>query len=287
MNVLSLFDGISCARMALKKANIPVKHYYASEIDKYAITASQKNHPEIKQLGNVKDIKSIDIPIDILIGGSPCQDLSVAKKDRKGLEGDRSSLFWEYVRIKDLCKPKWFILENVASMRDKDRDTITKALGVQPVMFCASLVSAQRRKRYFWTNIPFTLPTDRNIVINDILVSDADDKYFIKRELKQNNSIQNRVYSPDGKTPTLLCHHIPKVSPVVGRILGRRLKDGDQKDNVIIEDKRIRRLTPIECERLQGLPDNYTEGISETQRYKCLGNAFNVDVVAHILSSIH
>ena len=287
MNVLSLFDGISCARMALKKANIPVKHYYASEIDKYAITASQKNHPEIKQLGNVKDIKSIEIPIDILIGGSPCQDLSVAKKDRKGLEGDRSSLFWEYVRIKDLCKPKWFILENVASMRDKDRDTITKALGVQPVMFCASLVSAQRRKRYFWTNIPFTLPTDRNIVINDILVSDADDKYFIKRELKQNNSIQNRVYSPDGKTPTLLCHHIPKVSPVVGRILGRRLKDGDQKDNVIIEDKRIRRLTPIECERLQGLPDNYTEGISETQRYKCLGNAFNVDVVAHILSSIH
>ena len=173
MNILSLFDGISCGRVALDRANIPVNRYYASEIDKNAIKVSEKNYPDIVRLGDVRTIHTIDAHIDLLIGGSPCQDLSIAKKDRQGLEGNRSSLFWEYVRIKELVNPRFFILENVASMPKKDKDIITKALGVQPVMFNASLVSAQCRKRYFWTNIPFELPEDRGIKLKDILQPDA------------------------------------------------------------------------------------------------------------------
>jgi DNA (cytosine-5)-methyltransferase 3A len=180
MNVLSLFDGISCARVGLDRAGVPVKTYYASEIDKHAIQISQKNYPDIVRLGDVRTIHTIDTQIDLLIGGSPCQDLSIAKKDRQGLEGNRSSLFWEYVRIKDLVKPRWFILENVASMPKKDKDIITKAMGVEPVLFNASLVSAQCRKRLFWTNIPFTLPEDKGIVLKDILQSDGEvDERFV------------------------------------------------------------------------------------------------------------
>jgi DNA (cytosine-5)-methyltransferase 3A len=284
MNVLSLFDGISCAKVALNRANITVKNYYASEIDKYGIEVSSKNHPDIKHIGNVKDISQLDINIDILIGGSPCQDLSVAKKNRKGLEGDRSSLFWEYVRIKNLCQPKWFILENVASMKKEDKDTITKALGVKPIMIDASLVSAQSRKRLFWTNIPTVLPEDRNIKLKDILINNVANKYYIKGYTLTSNGKQtgyigyignsnaqaNRVYNTDNKSVCLSAN---------GGGLGA-------KSGLYKIDDQVRRLTPIECERLQGLTDNYTEGISDTQRYKCLGNAFNVDVISHILRAI-
>jgi len=173
MRVLSLFDGISCARVALERVGIEVETYYASEIDKHAIAVSTKNYPDIVQLGSVVGLTPPD-NIDLLIGGSPCQDLSIAKKDRKGLDGDRSGLFWEYVRIKDECKPTYFILENVASMSKKDRDLITITLGVQPVLFNASLVSAQCRKRLFWTNLKFDLPEDRGILLKDILQPDCE-----------------------------------------------------------------------------------------------------------------
>jgi DNA (cytosine-5)-methyltransferase 3A len=167
MRVLSLFDGISCARVALQKSGIPVKEYYASEIDKYAIKVSETNYPDILRLGDVREIKPFKV--DLLIGGSPCQDLSIAKKDRKGLDGERSGLFWEYIRLWKDCEPTYFILENVASMPKKDRDIITKTMGVEPVLFDASLVSAQSRKRLFWTNLPFTLPSDKGILLKDIL----------------------------------------------------------------------------------------------------------------------
>jgi len=279
MNVLSLFDGISCARVALDRAGIEVNAYMSAEIDKNAIKVSEKNYPDIIRVGSVVDL-SVEGEIDLLIGGSPCQDLSIAKKDRKGLEGNRSGLFWEYVRIKKECNPKWFILENVASMPKADRDIITREMGVEPVMFNASLVSAQCRKRLFWTNIPFSLPVDRGILLKDILEVDVGAKTGLYK---------------------------------VGRDVGRRLVDGHRadhdtsvpyerrietreddkcgtltsvsKDNLVVGD-RIRKLTPIECERLQGLPDNYTEGVATTNRYKCLGNAFNVDVVAHIIAGI-
>jgi DNA (cytosine-5)-methyltransferase 3A len=280
-----------------------VKTYYASEIDKHAIQISQKNYPDIVRLGDVRTIHTIDTQIDLLIGGSPCQDLSIAKKDRQGLEGNRSSLFWEYVRIKDLVKPRWFILENVASMPKKDKDIITKSMGVVPVLFNASLVSAQCRKRLFWTNIAFSLPEDRGIVLKDILQPDGevDERFVIggksfcltasyskasaspnqiehNAKTKQRTMVKlghignsdsqgNRVYDPDGKAVTLSAN---------GGGLGA-------KTGLYQMETQIRKLTPIECERLQGLPDNYTEGVAMTHRYKCLGNAFNVDVVSHIL----
>lgn len=191
MNVLSLFDGISCARVALERANIPVKTYFASEIDKHAIKVSQANYPDIVRLGDVRLIDCLPEPIDLLIGGSPCQDLSIAKKDRKGLDGERSSLFWEYVRIWKLTNAKWFILENVSSMSKKDRDIITETLGVEPVLFNASLVSAQSRKRLFWTNIKFELPKDRGILLKDILQPDVDQSMIVRKPMvsvKKENS---------------------------------------------------------------------------------------------------
>ena len=155
-NVLSLFDGMRCGAIALDKAGIEYDTYFASEIDKYAIQIAQKNYPEGVQLGNVNDYEMWEyIPgfswdsIDLVMGGSPCQDLSIAKKDRKGLEGERSGLFWTFVEILKKAKPKYFLLENVASMSDKDRDVITEIMGVEPIMINSALVSAQQRKRYY------------------------------------------------------------------------------------------------------------------------------------------
>jgi site-specific DNA-cytosine methylase len=261
MKILSLFDGISCGLVALKRNQIPVE-YYASEIDKYAIKVSQKNHPEIVHLGSVVDLKPM-LDLDLLIGGSPCQDLSIAKKGRKGLEGERSGLFWEYVRIWKESKPKWFILENVNSMSKESKAKITEIMGVEPILINASLVSAQCRKRLFWTNIPVKgLPKDRNILLKDIL---------------QSGEIDERMTSK-GKAFCL------DASYYKGSSAEHSIK---RKNRTMVKiGNKIRKLTPIECERLQGLPDNYTEGISNTQRYKCLGNAFNVDVICFILSFI-
>ena len=327
MNVLSLFDGISVARVALDIAGIAVKNYYSAEIDAYAIRVSSKNYPLIKRLGSVCDVSLNTFePIDLLIGGSPCQDLSIAKKDRKGLDGNRSGLFWDYVRIRDLVKPKWFILENVASMPQKDKDIITKAMGVEPVMFNASLVSAQTRKRLFWTNIKFDLPTDRSIVLKDILEAGADvDDRMVNKDKKAYTLTARYAGAQEKNSVEKKQRTMVKVGHIgantglykIGRVVGRRLnaegkreddnKDLDcnqvlevreddktnnlstvQKDNVVVDTEtcNIRKLTPIECERLQSLPDNYTEGVSNTQRYKCLGNAFNAEVIAHILKHL-
>ena len=351
MKVLSLFDGISCARVALERAGISVEAYYASEIDKYAMQISAKNWPDTKQLGGVKDIKTYSHTegclvthhadpeyhkIDLLIGGSPCQDLSIAKKDRKGLDGDRSGLFWEYVRILKEVKPKYFILENVASMPKEAKALITETLGVEPIMIDAALVSAQRRKRLFWTNIPnVTQPEDRGILLKDILEDESDisfevynDKFIDGNKAKtlgtnpqcrtavagqlvlktKSNTIRTggrgsgagdkhdwesvyqyrRTYwreTKGGKVPKLTANmgtggnNVPYI----------KVKEATKKGFAIATPGMsvdIRKLTVIECERLQSLPDGYTDGVSNTQRYKALGNAFNVDVVAHILSFI-
>lgn len=329
MKILSLFDGVSCARLAIEKNGIPIEAYYASEIDKYAIKVTQANRPDTVHVGSVIDIKKVEVAkgltlipeweyhkdeIDLLIGGSPCQDLSIAKKDRKGLDGERSSLFWEYVRILNEVKPKYFILENVASMPQKDKDIISQTLGVQPVMINASLVSAQNRKRLFWVGkwdgdkyeqVEIPQPEDKGILLKDILESKADEKYFVEGVALRNRgqgkqpefnkqekanamtSVQtdsmvrigqfnsggqgDRVYSPDGKSATL--------SALGG---GRGAKTG-----LYQVEEQIRKLTPIECERLQCMPDNWTNptgDISNSQRYKMCGNAFNVSVVAHIIS---
>jgi DNA-cytosine methyltransferase len=285
MKVLSLFDGISCARVALDRAGIAVESYSASEVDPKAISITQSRWPSTIQLGDVREVHIPAGQIDLLIGGSPCTDLSIAKAGRQGLEGEHSSLFWEYVRVLRETKPRWFILENVASMPKKDKDIITQELGVEPVLFDASLVSAQTRKRLFWTNISFKLPADRGVLLKDILQPDAevDESMTVKGNLHIMNSTNkighigntdgqaNRVYSTEGKSVTLSAQG----------------GGGGAKTGLYQLNSRIRKLTPIECERLQGLPDGYTEGIPKTHRYKCLGNAFNVDVVAHILSHLH
>jgi len=167
MKILSLFDGVSCARVACERAGIDVEAYIACEIDKYAIQVSQKNWPEIKQMGSVVG-HSFNLDIDLLIGGSPCQDLSIAKKNRKGLDGERSGLFWEYVRILKEVKPKYFILENVNSMPKEAKALITETLGVEPVMINASLVSAQNRKRLFWCG-----QTRERLYFNDVYCYDC------------------------------------------------------------------------------------------------------------------
>lgn len=298
MKIFSLFDGISCARVALERVGIEIDTYYASEIDRYAMQITQKNYPDTIQMGDIKNVKFIGGAgsfCDLLIGGSPCQDLSIAKTNRKGLIGERSGLFWEFVRVLKEAKPKWFVLENVASMPKEAKDLITKTLGVEPIMINATLVSAQNRKRLFWTNIPnVDLPEDRGIFLKDILEdgSTTDLKSYCitatyhkkvasdyyKRGTGQmiqigqiNKDVQSgRVYSPEGKSVALQAN---------GGGMGAKTGLYDTKDG-------LRKLTPIECERLQGLPDNYTEGISKSQRYKCLGNAFNAEVVAHILRGI-
>lgn len=340
MNVLSLFDGISCARVALGDR---VKTYYAAEIEPKAIQIAKKNYPDTIELGDVRGINAttLGVPVDLLVGGSPCTDLSIAKKGRLGLEGSQSSLFWEYVRILRELQPRWFILENVASMPKKDRDVITRELGVEPIRIDAALVSAQSRKRLFWTNIPNVgLPADRKVVLKDILQPDSEveerfliHKPLVPRETKkpptplvrvgrvgETDAQANRVYSPEGKSVTLSANGGGLGAKTglyaIGRQVNRRLENGVRKDNdmtlpyqtqielrtddkcgtltsvqkdnqiVNLQTQRIRRLTPIECERLQSLPDNYTEGIPITARYKCLGNAFNVEVIRHILSHI-
>jgi DNA-cytosine methyltransferase len=430
--VLSLFDGISCARVALERLGYTDILYLASEVDKYAIQIAQKNFPDTIQLGDVRNIKREDLPqvIDLLIGGSPCQDLSIAKNNRKGLDGERSGLFWEWVRLWRECQPRYWVLENVNSMPKEAKRIISETLGVEPIMINAALVSAQNRKRLFWTNIAtdifghchIPLPEDRGILLRDILESgtaqdeinksycidanyykggkkdthnqsgkrlmvidniypsggqngeNSDKSYAIpctyyKENIKSldqrkktglivkeeadkpirvgdldgKTSQGYRIYSTEGKSIALSrdggglgaktgLYSIPEARGVALRSRTRHDNHADEKyeklpeisgekanamtsvqtDSMVavaipeatkkapsqmtssqsvgvLEGYTIRKLTPIECERLQSLPDNYTEKgldtiISFTQRYKCLGNAFNVEVVRHILS---
>lgn len=304
MKVLSLFDWIACARVALQRAWITVEEYCSIEFDKYAREVANKNWPDIiRTCNDVRDFIG-GAGYDLIIGGSPCQDLSIAKKNRKWLEGEKSNLFYEYVRILKECKPRYFILENVASMHKNEKEKITAILAeiypdTEVHMINASLVSAQNRKRYFWTNIKgVTQPEDKKIFLKKIIIDWIAERekslvitatysracprdYFIKhnRQLIKvwefNSGGQgDRVYSIEWKSVTLSAHGG-----------GRGAKTWLYETTKGI----YRKLHPIECERLQCLPDNYTSCggiISNSQRYKMLGNAFNVDVIAHILSFI-
>lgn len=287
MNVLSLFDGMSCGQIALEKLNIKVDNYYASEIDKYAIQITQKNYPNTKQIGSVTEVKGIDLPkIDLLFGGSPCQDLSKAKTNGEGLKGSRSGLFWEYVRLLKELKPKYFLLENVV-MKKEWSDVISKELGVKPIEINSNLVSAQNRRRLYWTNIPnIEQPKDKEILLSDIIYDDnykvfTDEriaktkkitKNYIKWDLsgKKYWSQQDRAYFKEKKICTL-----PKTNPV-------------SKLNILLDYKNdiYRRMHPIEAERCQNVPDNYTSGVSDNKRFEMIGNGWTVDVIAHIFKNI-
>lgn len=311
-NVLSCFDGISCGQLALVRAGHTYDNYYASEVDKYAIKTTLKNFPQTIQLGDIKSVWSRNLPqIDLIMGGSPCQDLSIAGK-RAGLSGERSGLFWHFVRLVRTCKPKYFLLENVASMTKENRDIISEALGVEPILINSALVSAQQRKRLYWTNIPgITQPQDRGILLQDIVERDhnlQDAEPITKRVIDNIRTVSEKskcllAYcykgaGNNGMTNIPLC--VGNINPsgrgmngsvfsVKGKSCTLTTNKGEEQ-KIFIDlpdgDYTIRKLTPIECERLQTLPDNYTAGVSNTQRYKAIGNGWTVDVIAHIFSFI-
>ena len=330
MKVLSLFDGIACGRLALERAGIPVEKYYASEIDKYAIQVAQKNYPDTIQIGDCTkiDYKKYAGEIDLLIGGSPCQGFSFAGK-QLNFADPRSRLFFEFVRALKEVKPKYFLLENV-KMKKEFQDIISQQLGVEPIEINSALVSAQNRKRLYWTNIPnVTQPADRGVRLKHIVHEYKDlvcrsglenfivpfdktlqilDKEVAKGKVGyfRKDSQANRVYYIHDKAVTL-CGDAGGAAAKMGQYLfgcitpdrvekrqnGQRFNDGDKFYTLTAQDKHgvlvegyIRKLTPIECERLQTLPDNWTQGISDTQRYKCCGNGWTVDVIAHILKGI-
>lgn len=276
MNIFSPFDGCACARAAIDKLGIPCT-YYASEIDKWAIQIANKNYPDIIQLGNIQGIKGSDLPeIDLMIGGSPCQDLSIAGNGA-GLKGSRSALFYDFVRLLEEIKPKYFVLENVASMKKVWRDKITEILGVEPILINSALVSAQQRKRLYWTNIQgVEQPEDKGILFGDIRQHKVNNFYYTNRGLEwikrhsQRTGKSLRIWRDTDKAQMLEATMYKKYSA--------------QRFFAIKDILGLRYVTPVECERLQTLPDNYTEGVSNTQRYRMLGNGFTVDVIAHILS---
>ena len=372
ITVLSLFDGISCGQVALERAGIPIEVYYASEIDKYAIQVTQKNYPNTIQLGDVTmiDFSKFIGKIDLLIGGSPCQDLSIAGA-RKGLSGERSGLFYKFVEALEIIKPKYFLLENNVGMPRDAYEEISRLMGCYPIEINSALVSAQNRKRYYWTNIGdknynlFGFPTcaipqpkNKKIILKDVLEEIcepiifqipreynegglkrgkcptlttsrwqdnnlllspysqkkyeefAEEKGFIPEMFNPYNKQEIREKSPtltaQGNTQTssstvLLFQPIrlqeyekskgqaQRVYSIQGKSVvlnanggGQGGKTGLYKIDLPNGEYIIRKLTPVECERLQTLPDNYTEGISNSQRYKCIGNGWTVDVIAHI-----
>jgi site-specific DNA-cytosine methylase len=294
MNVLSLFDGISCARIALEKLGLPITNYYASEIDRYAIEVSKKNYPDIIHLGDIKDINVKTLPkIDLLIGGSPCQDLSNAQKGL-GLKGEKSRLFYEYIRLYKETRPTYFLLENV---KNKWGNLMSEIIQVPFIEINSSLFSAQSRPRYYWTNINFstTYKPQSSELIQDIVEKEVNEKYFIKKdgleEFVSKNLISDKTPTKDG---IIKLFDIPKTI-IKDNERQRRVYSLKSKSPTILarsdttkiyDGKRVRKLTPLECERLQKIPDNYTSGFSDTQRYKMIGNAFNVDTIVHILSAI-
>ena len=329
MNVLSLFDGMSCGQLALQRAGIQVENYFAAEIDKYAIKVTQANFPQTVQLGDVTAIDPDSLPdIDLLIGGSPCQGFSFAGK-QLNFDDPRSKLFWEYVRLLKALKPKYFLLENV-KMKKESMDVITEALGVEPVAINSRLFSAQNRPRIYWTNIPFDVPTeDKGIVLRDILEPEVEEKYYAGKKLRESymggnqlnpkyKSQCNTIYPTDGKFATLCAGthgysfgYVPAPSPDGLILVGdagisdkysyvNRVYHPDGKGPSLVSSDgghlqpkisdnttTYRKLTPLECERLQTVPEGYTDkGISDTQRYKMLGNGWTVDVVSHIMKGL-
>ena len=287
MKVVSLFDGISCGLVALKNLGMDVEEYHAFEIDENAIKVSKKNHAEIIRYGDVMDADFDNfIDIDLLLGGSPCQDLSIQKANREGLKGSKSSLFWKYKEALDALKPKYFIFENVASMKDEDKAIITDALGVEPIMINADAFLPQNRERYYWTNIPVEqIIVPAKITFRSVMQETVPEKYYYNKEFtlepdKDKNIIGEiklntyqslrRIYNPDGVIGCLTC-----------------VSGGYQEKKVYDDTKGlVRKLTPVEYERLQGLPDDYTKGLCDSKRYTACGNGWAVPVIEHILRGI-
>jgi site-specific DNA-cytosine methylase len=262
---------MSCGQIALNKVGIKYDNYYASEIDVHAIKVTQHNYPNTIQLGDIHNIKGSDLPkIDLLFGGSPCQSFSSAG-NRTGFDG-KSGLFWEFVRVLNEVQPKYFLLENV-KMKKEWEDIITKEMGVEPIRINSNLVSAQNRERLYWTNIPnITQPENKNIKLSDVLTDDNFrtipkcfyNKWGTKERINKNpNWVKNEK---SNCLTTKNCH---------------------TNQYLFNEDKTLcRLLNPTEFERLQTIPEGYTSVVSNTERYKMIGNGWTVDVISFIFEQI-
>ena len=331
MNVLSLFDGMSCGQIALKNLGVKVDSYYASEIDKYAIKIAKKNFPDMIHVGDVTQVESkhfgadgFNTKIDLIMGGSPCQGFSRAGKNLN-FDDPRSKLFFEFVRLVRELKPKYFLLENV-KMTKEHRDTISDVLGVDAIYIDSALVSAQTRKRYYWTNIPYIFePINQHITLKDIIQTEGELEGSIVDERMVTNKgkaycltarydgavwwnsiersqrtmirVDDKVCFPEatkkGYAAVGVGEGLDLSYPTSTTRRGRALKDKahclttiSPNQGIITERYTWRKLTPIECERLQTVPDNYTEGVSNSQRYKMLGNGWTVKIIEHILKNM-
>ena len=281
LTVLSLFDGISCGMVALQRAGIEIDKYIAYEIEHNAIEISRKNYPDIIRGGDVtkEDFTKYRGKVDLLIGGSPCQNLCSCG-DKKGLDGAESKLFFDYVRALYETDTKWFLLENNATMTKENQDIITEIMGVEPIYINSNLLTAQDRKRLYWTNIPgIEQPEDRGLTLKDIVqpVEEKREYECYKRmAAKREGTLTFKkawanVRTLDQKSRALT------TSQAISNSGATNIKYSDTEYYI---------LTPIECERLQTLPDNYTEGVSNTQRYKAVGNGWTAEVIAHIFKAL-
>lgn len=286
MKILSMFDGLSCGYEALIRAGIPVDEYVAYEINPNAIKVALKNHPDIKEMGSVIGADFTQYKgFDIVMGGSPCQSWSMSGY-QKGIEDPRGQLLYEFIRALKEVQPKYFLLENVATKQEFE-DFISNVVGVKPIMINSELVSAQYRKRQYWTNIPNIIqPEDKHIYLRDICLdaSEVPENCWYTREFLYNGDDRKvqatilgpgflrstrEVYNLNGKCNTLLCDG-----------------DGGNRVKKVYQNGRCRKLLPIEYERLQTLPDNYTDCICNSQRLSRIGDGWTVDVIAHIFSFI-
>lgn len=281
MRVLSLFDGISCGRVALDRVGIKPTWYYASEIDKNAIKVSRNNYPDIIQAGDVVHVRKLAETgyfsnTDLLIGGSPCQGFSNAGEGL-GFDDPRSALFFEYVRVLRAVKPKWFLLENV-KMKREWIDRITSYIGVSPILINSSYFSAQNRERLYWTNIPVLPFVDQGITLNDILFpgweSDREKSYCVTANYKKGANFKGYFYTGNRQ-----------IVFRSGKIPEKPSKENANNFQRTIRDD-WRMLYPVEVERLQNLPDNYTGSLRAGHRYHTLGNGWTVDVIAHIFKGM-
>lgn len=274
---MSLFDGLSCLQIALNRQGISYNNYFASEIDKHCIAITQKNYPNTIQVG---DVRSLNLPmdIDLLVGGSPCQGFSLMG-NQLNFDDPRSNLFFEYLSVLQDLKPKYFILENV-KMGKPIQDAISKLIGVEPIEINSALFSGQNRRRLYWTNIPNVaqkLEASRSELGLIKGISLLSDNSYEMATVRKGNPRQI-VRPATDKLPCLTASYYKGVN-ADGRP-GKAKSFGDY------EVGKIEMLSPVECERMQTVPEGYTEGVSKTQRYKMLGNGFTVDVIAFILSCI-
>ncbi len=282
MNVLSLFDGMSCGQLGLKKSGIKYDKYFASEIDKHAIKVTQDNFPNTIQLGDVTQVRGEDLPpIDLLIGGSPCQGFSHSGK-KLNFNDPRSKLFFEFVRLLKELNPRYFLLENV-KMKKEFEEVITQHLGVDPILINSSLVSAQNRPRLYWTNIPnLTQPLDKGLVIRDILDTNSSNYEYVdisksKNNKKTKNYLQYDMSGKNHNSQGMRAYYLDNKSACL-------TTNGIGK--IIDDNGRVRKLTRNECERLQNVPDDYTKSVSVTQAKKMLGNGWTIDVITHIFGEM-